>query len=154
MSSTDTGAAMPSEADTPPNTGITTTEDRTNTNSGNTGGSRNRGTSNNASTFRMGNFKGEVSEIGAVIGTKSENRTKDSMILFQEKNSSYMMWEYKKGIYIIPLIKKIEEVDISKWKPTAPTLLAADKPVPEADMLEYKLLYNEYLARKSQLADN
>ena len=26
--------------------------------------------------------------------------------------------------------------------------------VPEAEMLEYKLLYNEYLARKNQLTDN
>ena len=114
MSSTDTGAATPQEADTPPNTGTATTEERTNTNSGSTSGSRNRGSMNNASMFRISSFKGEVSEVGAVIGTKSENRTKELMTLLQEKISSYVMREYKKGRDIIPLIKKIEEVDITR----------------------------------------
>mmetsp|Transcript_1681 Transcript_1681/g.2266 ORF Transcript_1681/g.2266 Transcript_1681/m.2266 type:complete len:97 (-) Transcript_1681:546-836(-) len=31
--------------------------------------------------FRISNFKGEVPEIGAVIGTKSENRTKYNPII-------------------------------------------------------------------------
>ena len=47
--------------------------------------------------FRISNFKGEVSNVGAVIGTKSENRTKDSMTQFQEKLASYVMQEYKKS---------------------------------------------------------
>jgi len=38
--------------------------------------------------FRISNFKGEVLEVGAVIGTKSENRTKDAMKLFQSKIAS------------------------------------------------------------------
>ena len=56
MSSTDTGAATPQEADTSPNIGTSTKEDRTNTNSGSTGGSRNRGSSNNLNAFRISNF--------------------------------------------------------------------------------------------------
>ena len=36
------------------------------------------------------------------------------MTLFQEKLASYVMLEYKKGRYIVPLIKKIEEVNTSK----------------------------------------
>ena len=51
------------------------------------------------------------------------------------------------------MIKKIEEVDTTKWKPTTPTA-ATGKEVPAAKMLEYKLLYNEYLSRKNQLMDN
>ena len=39
-------------------------------------GTGNRGQGNSgSSTFRINNFKGEVSAVGAVIGTKSENRT-------------------------------------------------------------------------------
>ena len=75
------------------------------------------------------------------------------MTLFQEKLSSYVMREYKKGRDIVPLIKKIEEVDTAKWKPTTPTV-AEGMIVPPAEMMKYKLLYNEYLARKNQLADN
>ena len=69
------------------------------------------------------------------------------------KISSYVMCEYKKGRDIVPLIKKIEEVHTSKWKPTTPTA-ATGATVPAAEMLEYKLLYNEYLARKNQLTNN
>ena len=38
---------------------------------------RDRGQNNNAGAtgFRISNFKGEVSDVGAVIGTKSKNRT-------------------------------------------------------------------------------
>ncbi len=57
--------------------------------------------------FRISNFKGEVPEDGAVIGTKSENRTKDSMKLFQNKIASYVLREYKKGRDIVTIIKKI-----------------------------------------------
>ena len=85
MSSTDTGRATPSTGDIPPNTGTEATEERTSNNSLSTGVSRSRGPSNNGNTFRISNFKGEVSEVGAVIRTKSENRTKDLMMLFQKK---------------------------------------------------------------------
>ena len=98
--------------------------------------------SGRSTTFRINNFKGEVAEVGAVIGTKSENW--DSMTLFQEKIASYVMREYKKGRDIVPLIKKIEEINTTKWKPTTPTV-AMGKEVLAAEMLEYKLLYNEYL---------
>jgi len=64
--------------------------------------------------FRITNFKREVPEVGAVIGTKSENRTKDSIKLFQSKIASYVMREYKKGRDLVTVIKKIEEVDTSK----------------------------------------
>ena len=105
---------------------------------------RTRGQPSN-NTFRISNFKGKVIEVGAIIGTKSEYRPKDSMTLFQEKIASYVMREYKKGRDIVPLIKKIEEVDITKWKPASPTAPIGSM-VLAADMLEYKLLYNEYLA--------
>ena len=88
MSNTDTGMATPATGDTAPNTGMKATEERTNNNSHSMGSSRNRGPSNNGNTFRISNFKGEVSKVGAVIGTKSENKTKDSMTVFQEKISS------------------------------------------------------------------
>ena len=90
--------------------------------------------------------------MGPVIGTKSKNRTKDSMTLFQEKIASYMMREYKKGMDIVLLIK-IEDIDTMKWKPLVPNA-ATGETVPAVEMLEYKLLYNEYLARKNQLTDN
>lgn len=51
------------------------------------------------------------------------------------------------------MIKKIEDVDMTKWKPKTPTA-ATGATVPPAEMLEYKLLYNEYLARNNQLNDN
>jgi len=102
--------------------------------------------------FRINNFRGEVPEVGAVIETKSENRTKDSMKLSQNKIASYVLREYKKGRDIITIIKKIEEVDISKWKPAAPTSTGGK--IPESEMMEYKLLYNKYLTRKSTLEDN
>lgn len=91
MSSTDMGTATPAEVETPPNMGTNAAEDRTSNNSNGMGGSRNRGQSNNTNTFRISNFKGEVREVGAVIGTKSDNRTKDSMTLFHGKISSYVM---------------------------------------------------------------
>ena len=75
------------------------------------------------------------------------------MTLFQEKLASYVMCEYKKGRDIVPLIKRIEEVNTIKWKLSMPTA-AAGETVPAPKMMEYKLLYNEYLARKNQLADN
>ena len=56
------------------------------------------------------------------------------MILFQEKIASYVMWEYEKGRDIVPLIKKIEEVNITKWKPTTPTAPTGST-VPAAKML-------------------
>ena len=106
---------------------------------------RRQGSGGNSTLFCISNFKGEVSDVGAVIGTKSENRTKDLMMLFQEKLASYVMREYKKGRDIIPLIKKIEEVNTSKWKPTTPAV-AEGKTVPAAEMMEYKLISNDYLA--------
>ena len=148
-----TPPAQPSGGSTPGTDGEATGERVTNNSQGSTN-TRNRlqGT-NTAATFRISNFMGEVSEVGAVIGTKSENQTKDSMTLFQEKLASYVMRKYKKGRDIVPLIKKIEEVNTSKWKPTTPTAATATtgSTVPEAEMLEYKLLY---LGRKNQLADN
>ena len=123
-------------------------------NAQNTSNTRSRGHGGGGSnTFRINNFKGEVAEVGAVIRTKSQNQTKDSMTLFQEKIVSYVIREYKKGRDIVPLIKKIEEVNTTKWKPTTPTA-ATRKEVPAAEMLEYKLLYKEYLSRKNQLTDN
>ena len=117
-------------------------------------GTCNRGQGKSGSgTFRIRNFKGEVSAVGSVIGTKSENRTKDSMTLFQEKLASYVMREYKKLRDIVPLIKKIEDIDTAKRKLTK-GMAVTGKEVPAAEILEYKLLYNEYLARKNQLSDN
>ena len=156
MSSTDTGTAPATPAGgATPGANNETNEERTTNNSQNNNNTRNRSHgSGTGNTFRISNFKGEVTEVGAVIGTKSENRNKDSMTMFQEKISSYVMRTYKKGRDIVPLIKKIEDVDITKWKPTTPTIPTGAKEIPAADMLEYKLLYNEFLARKNQLADN
>ena len=75
------------------------------------------------------------------------------MTLFQEKIASYVMREYKKGRDIVPLIKKIKDIDTTKWKPATPTAETGET-VPAAEMLEYKLLYSEYLARKNQLTEN
>ncbi len=65
------------------------------------------------------------------------------MKLFQNKIVSYVLREYKKRRDVVTIIKKIEEVDTSKWKPAIPTS-AGDK-IPESETMEYKLLYNEYL---------
>jgi len=46
----------------------------------------------------------------------------------------------------------MEEVDTSKWKPAAPTSTGGK--ISESEMMEKKLLYNEYLTRKSTLEDN
>ncbi len=43
-------------------------------------------------------------------------------------------------------------MDTLKWKPTAPASTGGK--TSEAEMMEYKLLYNEYLTRKSTLEDN
>jgi len=72
--------------------------------------------------------------------------------LFQSKIASYVMRKYKKGRDLATFIKKIEEVDTSKWKPGAPTSKGGK--IPESKMMAYKLLYNKYLIRKSTLQDN
>ena len=156
MSSTGTGTAPATPAGgATPGTNNETNEERTTNNAQNNTNTRNRNHgSGTGNTFRISNFKGEVTEVGAVIGTKSENRNKDSMTMFQEKISSYVMRNYKKGRDIVPLIKKIEEVDTTKWKPTAPAIPSGKTEAPAAEMLEYRLLYNEFLARKNQLSDN
>ena len=75
-----------------PGTSNDTSKQRTTTNSQGAGGARNRsGANTNNPAFRISNFKGEVLDVGAVIGMKSENRTKDSMTQFQEKLASYVM---------------------------------------------------------------
>ena len=156
MSSGDTGATPTALAGgATPGANNESTEEQNTGNAQNTNNTRSRGHGGGGSnTFRINNFKGEVAEVGAVIGSKSENRTKDSMTLFQEKIASYVMREYKEGRDIVPLIKKIEDVDTTKWKPTTPTAPTGKKEVPAVEMLEYKLLYNKYLSRKNQLTDN
>ena len=120
MSSADMdAAATPPAGATPPNTGTETAEKRSTNNLQGANSTRNRGHTKSGNTsFSIGNFKGEVSKVGAVIRTKSEHRTKDPIRLFQEKIVSYVMQEYKKGRDIVPLIKKIEDIDTTKWKPT------------------------------------
>ena len=71
MSSADTGTATPATGDTPPNTGTEATEERTSNNSHSTSGLRNSGPSNNGNAFRISNFKGKVSQVGAVIVDKT-----------------------------------------------------------------------------------
>ena len=73
----------PPTGGTTPGTDGKTTGERTNNNPQGATGTRNRSQGNNSGTiFRISNFKGEVSEVRAVIGTKSKDRMKDSMTLF------------------------------------------------------------------------
>ena len=74
------------------------------------------------------------------------------MKLFQSMIASYVLREYTKGRDLMSIINKIEEVDASKWKPAAPTSTGGK--IPESEMMEYTLVYNEFLTRKSILEDN
>ena len=85
--------------------------------------------------------EGGAPEVGAIIGTKLENRTKDPMKLFQSKIATYIMRECKKGRDLVTIIKKIEEVDTSKWNSDAPTSTGGENS-------ESEMMYNEYLTRK------
>ena len=88
---TSTTTTPPAEGSTL-NTGSETAEERSANSTQGSNNAQTRGQSNNGGTaFRISNFKGEVAEVGAVIGTKSVNRTKDLMTLFQEKIASYVM---------------------------------------------------------------
>ena len=108
MSSADTNTTTPlPTGGATPNANAEVTEDQPTSNSQGATSTQNRGQGNSGgATFRISNFKGEVSEVGAVIGTKLENRTKDSMTFFQEKIASYVMCEYKKGRDKVQLIKR------------------------------------------------
>ena len=93
MSSQDTAATGTlTGAAAPPDTPTEAMGDRSTSNSQSTNSTRTRGQPSN-NTFRISNFKGKVREVGAVIGTKLENRRKDSMTLFQEKIASYIIVE-------------------------------------------------------------
>jgi len=65
--------------------------------------------------------KGEVPDAGSVIRTSAVNRTKDSMNMFQEKTTSYVIREYKKERDVVPQVKKGFEINTDKCKPAAPT---------------------------------
>ena len=65
-------------------------------------------------------FKGSVSEVGAVLRTKDDNYNETFQNL-QECVLQYVVENYKKGVDLAPLIRKLEDVDLSSKEPTTPT---------------------------------
>ena len=57
-------------------------------------------------------FKGSVTEFGAVLGTKYDN-FKEIFQNLQESVLQYVVANYNKGLYLAPLVSKIEEVYLS-----------------------------------------
>ena len=51
-------------------------------------------------------------EVGAVLRTK-DNNFKEILQNLQEIVLQYVMANYKKGVYLAPLMRKIEDVDLS-----------------------------------------
>ena len=70
-----------------------------------------------------------------MIRTTAVKRTKDSMSMLLEKTTNSVLREYKKGRDIVPLVKKISEINTDKWKPLAPTRTGTPIVVPEAEMV-------------------
>ena len=61
-------------------------------------------------------FKGSVSEVGAVLRTKDDNYNETFQNL-QECVLQYVVENYKKGVDLAPLIRKLEDVDLSSKEP-------------------------------------
>ena len=59
-------------------------------------------------------------EVGAVLGTKDENY-KESFQNLQECVLQHVMENYKKWVDLVPLIRKLEDVELSSKEPEAPT---------------------------------
>ena len=76
-------------------------------------------------------------ENGAVLDTKYENY-KESLQNLQECVFPYVVVNYKKGVDLEPLIRKLEDVDISIKEPTAPTVTGNRAP-PEISKTRYEL---------------
>ena len=58
-------------------------------------------------------------EVGAVLGTKDENY-KESFQNLQECVLQHVMENYKKWVDLVPLIRKLEDVELSSKEYTAP----------------------------------
>ena len=59
-------------------------------------------------------------EVGALIETKEENY-KESFQNLQENVLQYVVENYKKGVDLAPLIRKLEDVDLSRKELGPPT---------------------------------
>ena len=57
------------------------------------------------------NSKGSVPKVGIVLRNKDENY-KESFQESQECMFQYVVENYKKGVYLVPLIRKLEDVDL------------------------------------------
>ena len=68
----------------------------------------------------LNTFKGSVPVVGAMIRTKDKN-FKESLQNFQESVLQYVMANYKEGVDIATLIRKLEDVDISSEESVEPT---------------------------------
>ena len=55
---------------------------------------------------------GSMPEVGAVLGTKGEN-SKESFQNLQESVLQYVVENYKKGVDLEPLVRKLEDIDLS-----------------------------------------
>ena len=59
-------------------------------------------------------------EVVAVLWIKDEN-LKDIFQNLQESVLQYVVVNYKKGLDLAPLVRRLEDVDISSKEPTVPT---------------------------------
>ena len=59
-------------------------------------------------------------EVGADIGTKEE-KYKENFNSLQENVLQYVVENYKKGVDLAPLIRKIEDAELSRKEPGPPT---------------------------------
>ena len=84
-------------------------------------GGRHRNTTRKKTKAGIPNtFKGSVPEVGAVLRNKDENY-KESFQNLQECVLQHVMENYKKWVDLVPLIRKLEDVELSSKEPEAPT---------------------------------
>ena len=97
-------------------------------------------------------FKGSVSEVGAVLRTKDDNYNETFQNL-QECVLQYVVENYKKGVDLAPLIRKLEDVDLSSKEPTTPTGPRKRAPT-EIAKKRYEFELEKDLDRADILEDN
>ena len=125
------------------------TNDRDNRRNNNSNRHNRRGNRNRNNT--MNNFHGGEPEVGAVIGTKSENRDSDTYQNLIDKTIAYVTKKYKNWRDVIPLLKTLKPVDINKYKPKT---LIGDAAKDETEIAIHKEEIKVFVERRRVLESN
>ena len=91
-------------------------------------------------------------EVGVVIGTKYNN-FEESFRNLQEQVLQYVVKNYKEGLDLAPLLRKLKGVDLSSKYPTAPTI-TGNKGTTEISKKIYELELGKHLDRAYILEDH